>query len=215
MDTFSLADVDETPMNVPAPHYLLFLQADSSRSGRWRFSLETPDGSERLEAEDSEPEVRGDRLHLLMVIRGLEAIDQPARVTLIGCSPYVRRGINYGLPEWRENGWRWEWFGQMVPVRNGDLWQRLDHALRFHKVECRQWRIDGPHGGPSPPDAGGGAENSGWGLRVGVLNWLKCAGFLKPARWPWRLAAAIGRRRQMARQPWIRGAVSEQVGQSY
>jgi hypothetical protein len=41
----------------------------------------------------------------------------------------------------------------MVPVRNCDLWQRVDRALRFHKVDCGRWRIDGPHLPDQPPGA--------------------------------------------------------------
>ncbi len=135
-------------MNVPTPHYLLFSEADRRKeSGRWRFALCSADGSVEYEAADVEPEVRGERLDLLTVVRALESLDEPAKVTLVGCSPYVRQGLRYGLPEWRDNGWRWEYFGQMVPVKNGDLWQRLDHALRFHRIECRHRRFDPPHVG--------------------------------------------------------------------
>ena len=49
-------------------------------------------------------------------------------MTLVTPSRYVKRGINYGLPEWGRNGWKWEHFGEMVPVKNRDLWQRLDRT---------------------------------------------------------------------------------------
>jgi ribonuclease HI len=128
-------------MNASTPQYILFLESSRSHdSGQWRFSLRTPDGAEQLVADDIEPETRGERLDLLTVVRALEALDQPSHVTLVGCSRYVRNGLQYGLPEWRSNGWRWEFFGQMMPVKNGDLWQRLDRALRFHQVECRPGR---------------------------------------------------------------------------
>ena len=96
-------------------------------------------------ADDVEPDTYGERLELLTVIRGLEALDQPSRVTVMTPSAYVREGIRYGVAEWRRNGWRWEAFGQMIPVKHCDLWQRLDRALRFHHVECRHWRVDRPH----------------------------------------------------------------------
>ncbi|HEV3415957.1 MAG TPA: RNase H family protein, partial [Pirellulales bacterium] len=132
-----------------APHYLLFSAsapaAPSAQPGDWRFVLEAVDGSSKVEIADSEPEVRGERLELLTVVRGLEAIDEPARVTLVTPSRYVSRGISNGLNDWRENGWQWERHGEMVPVKNRDLWQRVDRALEFHRVECRQWRLDAPH----------------------------------------------------------------------
>jgi hypothetical protein len=37
----------------------------------------------------------------------------------------------------------------MVPVKNRDLWQRIDRALHFHQVQCRSWRFDLPHSGPA------------------------------------------------------------------
>ena len=92
----------------------------------WRFVLQSLDGSSRLEAEDAEPAVGGERLELLAVVRGLEALEQPSRVTLVTPSKYVSRGLSYGLQDWRENDWNWEHHGQMVPIKNRDLWQRLD-----------------------------------------------------------------------------------------
>ncbi len=137
-------------MNSSTPHYFLHSTLVGDReSGRWRFVLRAIDGSDHLEAEDVEAGTPRDRLELLVVVRGLEALGQPSRVTLMTPSTYVREGIRYGLSEWRRNGWRWEFFGQMVPVKNCDLWQRVDTALRFHEVECRTWRFDQPHPLPS------------------------------------------------------------------
>lgn len=132
---------------VNAPHYLLFAEAAprTAGDGQWRFVLQAIDGSEKLEATDQEPEVAGERLELLTVVRGLEALDQPACVTLVTRSRYVNRGLLHGMKEWRRNGWNWERFGQMVPVKNRDLWIRVDRALRYHQVDCRRWRVDGPH----------------------------------------------------------------------
>jgi ribonuclease HI len=132
--------------DLAAPRYLLYSHAPEGEDpGRWRFVLREPNGSLRLEAYDSEPDVRGERLELLTVVRGLEALEQPSRVTLITSSTYVREGIRHGLSEWRNNGWRWERFGQMVPVKHLDLWQRVERAMSFHQIDCRSFRIDPPH----------------------------------------------------------------------
>lgn len=104
-----------------------------------------------FEAGGTEEDISGERLELLCVVRGLEALDQPSRVTLITPSPYVREGIRYGLEQWRENDWQWESFGRMVPVKNQDLWQRVDIALKFHHLECLTWRFDAAH--ESEPEA--------------------------------------------------------------
>lgn len=133
-------------MNGPAPHFVLVSEThDSQQPGRWRFVLRCRNGSQRLVVDEVEPDARGERLELLSVIRGLEALDQPSKVTLVTQSAYVRKGIRFGLPEWRKNGWQWECFGEMVPVKNGDLWQRIDRALRYHQLDCRTWRVDPAH----------------------------------------------------------------------
>jgi ribonuclease HI len=184
------------------PHYFLHLDADRNEdSGQWGFSIRGEDGTPRFEANDREPEVRGDRLGLLAVVRGLEALDEPARVTLVGCTRYVQQGMACGLPEWRENGWRWEWFGQMVPVKNGDLWQRLDRALRFHRVDCQRRRFDAAHGPAGPAPAAVEEESSNWGVRITGDGWLKYASLLKPSGLRGGLTAVMGRVRRWL-GPW-------------
>jgi len=131
-------------MIAQTPHYHLISRSGGD-TGRWEFILTASDGSDRLVAGDVEPEARGERLELLTVVRGLEALDQPSRVTLMTRSRYVREGIRYGLATWRKSDWCWEAFGNMVPIRDRDLWQRMDRAMKFHDVECRTWRIDAPH----------------------------------------------------------------------
>ena len=140
-------------MKVAAPHFLLFSetrrpssQADSQAEGgsQWRFVLESVEGEVQLEAEDTEFAADANRLELLAVVRGLEVLNQPSRVTLVTTSRYVAHGFRFGLEQWRESGWQWERFGEMAPVKNGDLWRRIDRAMRFHRVECRAWRFDMP-----------------------------------------------------------------------
>ena len=88
-------------MNVASPHYLLFPTWRTRPAGRWRFVLRV-DGSFRLDAEDVERGGRWGALELLAVVRGLEALDQPSRVTLITTSKYVREGIRHGVMESHE-----------------------------------------------------------------------------------------------------------------
>ncbi len=133
------------------PHYLLFSECGHAlEPGRWRFVLRSSDGRQRLVADDIEPDARGDRLELLAIVRGLEALDRPCRVTLMTGSLYVREGIRRGLAEWRTNDWQWEHFGQMKPVRHRDLWERIDRAAKIHEIDCRTWRIDAPHEPATP-----------------------------------------------------------------
>ncbi len=149
-------------MNSPTPHYMLLADTcRTERPGGWRFVLRPLDGSTPIEVSDVEPDIWGERLDLLTVVRGLESLDQPSRVTLVGCTRYVEQGIMYGLTEWRENEWRWECFGQMVPVRDADLWQRMDRILHFHRVDCGQRRFDAGHNCvPSPHSDSVGSKNT-------------------------------------------------------
>ena len=116
-----------------SPHFLLFAHIDRSGcSGGWQFVLRNSDGDQRFDASDAEADISVERLELLTVVRALEFLDQPSRVTLVDCGDYVWSGVRDGLAEWRTSDWRWEYFGQMVPVKNADLWQRLDRAMEFH-----------------------------------------------------------------------------------
>ncbi|MGE0760962.1 MAG: RNase H family protein [Pirellulaceae bacterium] len=145
-----------------SPHYLLFSEGSAEGAGqeggrgRWKFVLESVDGQGQLEAEDEEESTCGERLELLALVRGLEALPQPSRVTLVTSSRYVARGLRFGLTDWRENDWQWEHFGQMMPVKNADLWQRVDRATRIHQVQCRTLRFDAPQSSQyrvAPPHA--------------------------------------------------------------
>ena len=130
-------------MHPPAPHFLLYSEAaaaaDSQQAlpGRWRFVLRNEAGETALQAADDEDGATPERLELLAIVRALESLDQPSRVTLVTASRNVRRGLTYGLPLWRESAWQWERFGQMTPVKNGDLWRRIDRALAIHALDCR------------------------------------------------------------------------------
>lgn len=115
---------------------------DSEPRFSWRFLLRSSDGSHQMDVSDEEPHVSGERLELLAVVRGLEALEQPSRVQLLTDSRYVIRGLRFGLPQWKEAHWCWELHGQMVAVRDGDLWQRIDRALEIHQVRYRWVRLD-------------------------------------------------------------------------
>ena len=138
-------------MTCPKPHYLLFCDGNvsangenaGSQRGRWRFVLENLVSGERIEATDQEIACAPDRSALVAVLRGLEALEQPSRVTLVTTSRYVTRGLQYGLSEWRDNDYSWEHFGTVQPIRNADIWKRIDRALAYHQVQCRWMAQEG------------------------------------------------------------------------
>ncbi len=164
-------------MKLRAPHFLLFSETRSAPAagesgerpqaaavGYWRFVLQSEDGQIELDVSAGEGTRSAERLSLLAIVRGLEALPAPSRVTVVTRSSWIRRGLRCGLEQWRENHWQWERFGRMAPIRNADLWRRVDRALRFHEVECRSRRVDrscDDLSGPQIPAASGSAPAAG------------------------------------------------------
>jgi ribonuclease HI len=70
-------------------------------------------------------------MELMAAISALEALKRPAVVDLTTDSQYVRQGIMSWIHNWKKNGWR---TSDKKPVKNVDLWQRLDAALKQHDV---------------------------------------------------------------------------------
>ncbi len=152
-------------MKPPTPHFLLYSETRpkapwrgeeesaeaSSTAGYWRFVLQSEDGSVALDISDGEGTSSEERLNLLAIVRGLEALPAPSRVTVVTRCGWIRRGLRSGLEQWRESHWQWERFGHMAPIKDADLWQRVDRALQFHEVECRSLRVDPPRDDLSGP----------------------------------------------------------------
>ena len=79
-----------------------------------------------------EPHTTNNRMELLAVIKALEALTRPCRVNVTTDSRYVQQGISDWIRQWRANGWRTR---DKKPVKNVDLWQRLDALAGLHQVE--------------------------------------------------------------------------------
>jgi ribonuclease HI len=84
------------------------------------------------ELSGGEPATTNNRMELLAVIHGLEALKRPARVRIHTDSQYVMKGITEWLPAWKRRGWKTT---DRQPVKNIDLWQRLEAALTPHQIE--------------------------------------------------------------------------------
>ncbi len=78
-----------------------------------------------------EPETTNNRMELLAAIEALSALREPCKVTITTDSQYVRKGITEWLVNWKRNGWR---TSAKEPVKNADLWQRLDAQNQRHDV---------------------------------------------------------------------------------
>lgn len=88
-------------------------------------------GGHEKELMGGEAETTNNRMELMAAIRALEALKRPCEVHLHTDSQYVRGGITEWLAAWKENGWR---TAAKKPVKNADLWQRLDEARQRHQV---------------------------------------------------------------------------------
>ncbi|MFC3226503.1 ribonuclease HI [Marinibaculum pumilum] len=84
------------------------------------------------ELAGAEPQTTNNRMELMAAIAALEALKRPATVRLHTDSQYVRNGITEWLPKWIRNGWK---TAAKKPVKNADLWQRLQAATEPHAVE--------------------------------------------------------------------------------
>ncbi|MCS7303885.1 MAG: ribonuclease HI [Thermoguttaceae bacterium] len=102
--------------------------------GGWAFILRHRRTGRQIEQSGAEPQTTNNRMELLAVIRGLEALKRPTSVELVTDSQYVARGLAEWLPRWKARGWRRTSSGQ---VKNLDLWQRLDELLGRHRLQVR------------------------------------------------------------------------------
>jgi ribonuclease HI len=83
------------------------------------------------------------RMELMAAIQALETLREPCAIELYTDSNYVRQGLTEWLPQWRRRGWK---TADKKPVKNQDLWQRLDLAAARHRIEWH-W-VKGHSGDP-------------------------------------------------------------------
>jgi ribonuclease HI len=109
--------------------------------GGWGVILRA--GDHEKELYGAEPQTTNNRMELTAAINGLEALKRPCDVTLTTDSQYVRQGITEWLAAWKRRGWK---TADRKPVKNQDLWERLEQATHRHKVHWH-W-IKGHSGHP-------------------------------------------------------------------
>jgi len=91
-------------------------------------------GTEERSLFGGEKETTNNRMELTAVIEGLAALTQPCQVILTSDSTYVLKGIQEWMPSWKKRGWK---TASKKPVKNVDLWQKLDRVIGEHKIEWR------------------------------------------------------------------------------
>ena len=89
-------------------------------------------GEHEREISGAEERTTNNRMELTAVIRALEALKRPVQARVYTDSEYVRRGVTEWLAAWKARGWR---TANRKPVKNQDLWQRLDELRAHHHIE--------------------------------------------------------------------------------
>lgn len=80
----------------------------------------------------ADPQTTNNRMELLAAIEALASLKRPSRVVLTTDSQYLRQGVQQWMARWKRNGWR---TSQKTPVKNRDLWERLDELAELHDVD--------------------------------------------------------------------------------
>jgi ribonuclease HI len=114
--------------------------------GGWAYILRHLATGREKEAAGPAELTTNNRMELLAVIRGLEALKQPCDVVLHTDSEYVRRGLSDWMPKWKANGWQRREGKQWKPVKNEELWKRLDELVGIHRLQYV--RVAGHSGHP-------------------------------------------------------------------
>ena len=117
----------------------LFAYTDGACSGNpgpggWGAVLLARDGEAELKErllKGAEAQTTNNRMELMAAIAALEALDRPSALTVVTDSAYLRDGVSRWMHGWKRNGWR---TADGKPVKNEDLWRRLDAAAAPHRV---------------------------------------------------------------------------------
>lgn len=102
--------------------------------GGWGALMRAKEGDTILkerELKGGEADTTNNRMELLAAISALEALERPSTLTIVTDSAYVKNGITGWMHGWKRNGWK---TATKKPVKNVDLWQRLDEAQARHNV---------------------------------------------------------------------------------
>lgn len=117
----------------------LFAYTDGACSGNpgpggWGVLLRAMDGTKIVKERElmgGEADTTNNRMELLAAIHALEVLERASTITIVTDSAYVKNGVTTWIHGWKRNGWK---TSARKPVKNAELWQRLDQARARHKV---------------------------------------------------------------------------------
>ncbi len=126
-------------MNDKAKPSVIHLFTDGACSknpgpGGWGYILRHPATGSEKEGSGGDPETTNNQMELTAVIRGLEAVKRPCHVELFSDSVYVGKGLKEWMPRWKTNGWKRRDGSKWVPIKNEQLWRRLDELAQHHRI---------------------------------------------------------------------------------
>jgi ribonuclease HI len=98
--------------------------------GGWAALLRS--GEHEKVISGAEPNTTNNRMELMAAIGALESLKRPSTVVLTTDSQYLRLGVRQWMANWKRNGWR---TSQKQPVKNRDLWERLDELCGQHRID--------------------------------------------------------------------------------
>ena len=120
----------------------LFAWTDGACSGNpgpggWGVLMRAMDGEtvvKERELAGGEAATTNNRMELMAAISALETLSRPSQIVIVTDSAYVKNGVTQWIHGWKRNGWK---TADRKPVKNVELWRRLDEAQKTHKVEWR------------------------------------------------------------------------------
>jgi ribonuclease HI len=126
-------------MAAEMPHVELYTDGACSGNpgpGGWAYILRHPGTGKEKEVSGGEPSTTNNRMELMSVIEALASLDRPCRVDLYSDSQYVVHGLRGWLDDWKKKGWK---RGRNSPVKNIELWKKLDelrlkHSIKYHWI---------------------------------------------------------------------------------
>jgi len=114
--------------------------------GGWGFILRHLRSGKELESSGGEAVSTNNRMELIAVVEGLDALSRDCYVELFTDSVYVGKGMTEWMQKWKANGWKRREGKSLKPVKNEDLWRKLDELMANHRIKYT--RVAGHSGHP-------------------------------------------------------------------
>ena len=102
--------------------------------GGWGLILRHPASGSQKEMSGGAASTTNNQMELQAVIEGLSALTKTTKVEVITDSKYVAQGATEWMPNWKRNGWKRKVGKSLKPLKNAEIWQKLDTLLQTHEV---------------------------------------------------------------------------------